>query len=172
MSRLILIWFDICLLRAGPQDLPASRELLGLSMASYVLASFLLSLPGYPLVAAGQLALMDASLVVVFAATTLYLTGKMARFTQTLTALSGTGTLLGLIALPVIQLLTSGEDAGQPALLAGMLWLLLFGWNLLVVAHIMRHALSVNFPMAIGIAIVYTLVAIQIINALFPMSPG
>jgi hypothetical protein len=172
MSRLILIWFDICLLRAGPQDLPASRELLGLSMASYVLASFLLSLPGYPLVAAGQLALMDASLVVVFAATTLYLTGKMARLTQTLTALSGTGTLLGLIALPVIQLLASGKDAGQPPLLAGMLWLLLFGWNILVVAHIMRHALSVNFPMAIGIAILYTLVAIQIINALFPMSPG
>jgi hypothetical protein len=60
MSRLILIWFDICLLRAGPQDLPTSRELLGLAMASYALVSFLLSLPGYPLVGAGQLALMDA----------------------------------------------------------------------------------------------------------------
>ena len=172
MSRLILIWFDICLLRAGPQDLPASRELLGLSMVSYTLASFLLSLPGYPLVAAGQLALMDAGLVVVFAATALYLTGKMARLTQTLTALSGTGTLLGLIALPVIQLLASGKESGQLALLAGMLWLLLFGWNLLVVAHIMRHALSVNFPAATGVALLYTLVAMQIINTLFPMSPG
>ena len=172
MSRLILLWFDICLLRAGPQDLPASRELLGLSMASYTLASFLLSVPGYPLVSAVQLALMDAGLVVVFAVTALYLTGKMARLTQTLTALSGTGTLLGLIALPVIQLLSSGKDAVQPALLAGMLWLALFGWNLIVVAHIVRHALSVNFPVATGIAMLYTLVAMQIINALFPMSPG
>jgi hypothetical protein len=172
MSRLILIWLDICLLRAGPQELPASRELLGLSMASYTLASFLLSLPGYPLVAAGQLALMDAGLVVVFAATALYLTGKMARLTQTLTALLGTGTLLGLIALPVIQLLASGQEAGQPSLLGGMLWLLLFGWNLLVVAHIVRHALSVNFLVATGIAILYTLVAMQIINAVFPMSLG
>ena len=172
MSRLILIWFYICLLRAGPQDLPASRELLVLSMASYTLASFLLSLPGYPLVASGQLALMDASLVVVFAATALYITGKMARLTQTLTALFGTGTLLGLIALPVIQLLASGQETGQPSLLAGMLWLLLFGWNLLVVAHIMRHALSVNFPVATGIAMLYTLVAMQLINALFPMSLG
>jgi hypothetical protein len=170
MLRLILVWFDICLLRAGPQDLPASRELLGLSIASYALASFLLSLPGYPLVTAGQLALMDASLVVVFAATALYVTGKMARLMQTLTALSGTGTLLGLMALPVIQLLASGQEAGQPAVLAGLLWLVLFGWNLLVVAHIMRHALSVNFPVATGIAILYTLVALQIINALFPMS--
>jgi hypothetical protein len=172
MSRLILIWFDICLLRAGPQDLPASRELLGLSMASYTLASFLLSLPGYPLVSAVQLALMDAGLVVVFAVTALYLTGKTARLTQTLTALSGTGTLLGLIALPVIQLLASGKESGQPALLAGMLWLALFGWNLIVVAHIVRHALSVNFFVATGIAILYTLVAMQIINALFPVSLG
>jgi hypothetical protein len=170
MSRLILIWFDICLLRAGPQDLPASRELLGLAMASYTLVSFLLSLPAYPLAAAGQLALMDAGLLTVFAAIVLYLTGKMARLTQTLTALSGTGTLLGLFALPVIQLLASGEESGQPSLLAGMLWLLLFGWNLIVVSHIMRHALSVNLPVAIGIAMLYTVVAMQIINALFPLS--
>jgi len=170
MSRLILIWFEICLLRAGPQDLPASRELLGLSLASYTLASFLLSLPGYPLIAAGQLALADVSLLIVFGAMTLYLSGKMARLTQTLTALSGTGALLGLLALPVIQLLSSGQATGQPSLLASMLWLLLFGWNLVVVAHIMRHALSVNFPVATGIAMLYTLVAMQILNALFPMS--
>jgi hypothetical protein len=170
MSRLILIWFDICLLRAGPQHLPASRELLGLAMASFTVVSFLLSLPGYPLVAAGQLALMDATLLVVFAAMVLYLSGKMARLTQTLTALSGTGTLLGLIALPVMQLLSSGQEAGQPFLLAGMLWLVLFGWNLVVMAHIMRHALSVSFPVAIGIAMLYTLVAMQVIKALFPMS--
>lgn len=170
MSRLILIWFDICLLRAGPQDLPASRELLVLAMASYTLVSFLLSLPGYSLVVAGQLALLDASLLIVFAATALYLMGKMARLIQTLTALSGTGALLGLFALPMIQFLTPGLDSGQPSLVAGMLWLLLFGWNLIVVAHIMRHALSVNLPVAIGIAMLYILVAMQIINVLFPMS--
>jgi hypothetical protein len=119
-------------------------------MASYALVSFLLSLPGYPLGAAGQLALMDAILLVVFAATVLYLSGKMARLTQTLTALSGTGALLGLIALPVMQLLSSGQEAVQPFLLACMLWLVLFGWNLVVMAHIMCHALSVNFPVAIA----------------------
>jgi hypothetical protein len=170
MARLILIWFDICLLRAGPQDLPASRALLWLAMASYALVSFLLSLPAYPLVVAGQLALMDATLLSVFAATALYLPGKMARLTQTLTALAGTGTLFGLFALPVIQLFSPGQDAGQPPAWAGMLWLLLFGWNLIVVAHIMRHALSVKLPVAIGIALLYTLVTMQIINVLFPMS--
>jgi hypothetical protein len=38
----------------------------------------------------------------------------------------------------------------------------------MVVAHIMRHALSVNLPVAIGIAVVYSLLAMQIIAMLFP----
>lgn len=170
MLRLILIWFDICLLRAAPQDLPFSRELLGLAMVGYALVSFLLSLPAYPPFVAGQLALMDAALLVVFAVTALYLSGKFARLNQTLTALSGTGMLLGLFALPVIQLLSPDQSGGQPSPLAGMLWLVLFGWNLVVVAHIMRHALSADLLVAIGIAMLYTLMAMQIIDALFPMS--
>jgi len=170
MSRLFLVWFDICLLRAGPQDLPFSRELLALAMAGYTLVSFLLSVPAYPPLVAGQLAMVDSALLIVFAATTLFLSGKSARLTQTLIALSGTGMLLGLLALPVIQLLAPDQPAGQPSPLAGLLWLILFGWNLVVVAHILRHALSAGLPVALGIAMLYTLVAIQIIDALFPMS--
>jgi len=170
MSRLLAIWFEICLLCAGPQDLPASRELLGLALASYALVSFLLSLPGYPLVTAVQMALVDAVLLIMFAITLLYFLGKMARLNQTLTALAGTGTLLGLLALPVMPLLLPDQEAKQQPLLASLLWLLLLGWSLIVVAHIMRHALSVNLPVAIGVAILYTLVAMQILNALFPLS--
>jgi hypothetical protein len=170
MSRLIRLWFDICLLRAGPQDLPYSRELLGLAMGGYTLASLLLSLPEYPPLVAAQLALVDAALLVVFAATALILGRKFARLNQTLMALSGTGMLLGLFALPVIQLLPPDQPGGEPSPLAGLLWLAMFGWNLVVVAHIMRHALSAGFLVAIGIAALYTLLAMQIIDALFPMS--
>jgi hypothetical protein len=167
MSRLILLWLDICLLRAGPQNLPASRELLALAIASYTLVSFL-SVPGYPLATAGQMALVDASLLIVFAASVLYFLGKTARLYQTLTALAGTGALLGLFALPVIHLLSQSHEAGQSPLWAGLLWLSLFAWSILVVAHIMRHALSVNLAVALVIAALYSLVAMRIINTLFP----
>lgn len=170
MSRLILLWLDICLLRVGPQDLPHSRVLLGLAMTGYTLVSFLLSLPAYPSLDAAQLALMDSILLVGFVAATLLLSGKFARFTQTLTALSGTGMLLGLLALPVVRLLTADQLAGQASPLAAILWLVLFGWNLVVLAHIMRHALSAGFFVALGIAVLYTLFAMQILDALFPMS--
>jgi hypothetical protein len=169
MSRLITIWIDLCLLRAGPQDLPHSRVLLWLTLAAYILVSFLMSVPGYPAGVAVQMALVDLALLLVFATSLLYLTAKTARLNQTLTALAGTGTLLGLIALPLVQLLFKGQESGQLSLLASVFWLLLFGWSLLVVAHIMRHALAVSLPVALGVSILYTLVAMQIIGAIFPL---
>jgi hypothetical protein len=172
MSHLITTWLNICLLRAGPQDLPASQTLLGLTMSSYVLVSLLLSLPVYPAGTAVLVAMLDLGLLVAFAAALLYLFGKWARFQQTLTALTGTGTLLGLLALPLVYLVFQGPEENRLAGLAALFWLFLFGWSLLVVAHIMRHALSISFLYAIGISVLYTLVALQLMAALFPGQAG
>jgi len=169
MSRLITLWLDICLLRAGPQDLPHSQTLLGLTLGGYVLVSFLLSAPGYPVGTALLIALVDLALLLIFAISLLSLVGKINRLIQTLTALVGTGTLLGLIALPLVQVLTREQVSEELVFLVSMLWLLLFGWSLLVVAHIMRHALSVSLPVALGASIVYAVVAMQIIGLLFPV---
>lgn len=169
MSRLISLWFDICLLRAGPQDLPVSQVLLWLSAAAYVLVSFLLSIGAYPAGEALLVALLDFGLLVVFAALVLYLRGKTERLNQTLTALAGTGALLGLIALPLVQSLFAGQSAGEVPGFVILLWLLLYGWSLLVVGHIVRHALAIPFPFALGVAVLYTLAAMQIIGALFPV---
>lgn len=170
MPRLMTIWLDICLLRAGPQDLPVSQVLLWLSAGVYALVSFLLSVSGYPAGEALQVALLDLGLLVVFAALMLYLRGKPERLNQTLTALAGSGALLGLIALPLVRMLAAGQAAGEVPAFIIVLWLLLYGWSLLVVAHITRHALSIPFPFALGIAIVYTVVAMQIIGAFFPVT--
>ena len=172
MSRLITIWLDICLLRAGPQDLPASQTLLGLTISSYLLVSLLLSLPGFPAATAVLVAVLDLGLLVAFAVALLYFFGKWSRLRQTLTALTGTGTLLGLLALPLVYLLFRGPEENPIAGLAALCWMFLFGWSLLVVAHIMRHALSIPFPYAIGIAVLYTLVALQLMAALFPGQAG
>jgi hypothetical protein len=168
MLRLITIWFDICLLRAGPQELPVSRVLLWLSLAVYTVVSFFLSQASYPSGIALQMAGMDVALLIVFAVVPLYLLDKSARICQTLTALAGSGAFLGLIALPVILVMYRGQESGDVPLFAALLWLLLFGWSLLVMAHVMRHALSIPFPAGLGVAILYMLVAMQLIATVFP----
>ncbi len=172
MSRLITIWLDICLLRAGPQDLPSSRILLGLTVSCYLLVSLLLSVPGYPAGTALLVAVLDLGLLAAFTAALLYFFGKWARLPQTLTALTGTGSLLGLLALPLVYLLLQGPEDNLLGGFAALFWLFLFGWSLLVVAHIMRHALSIPLPYAIGVSVLYTLVALQLMAALFPTQAG
>ncbi len=167
MLLLIRAWFNICLLRQGPQDLPASGFLLGVSLCCYGLVSVLVSSQSYTFSMALLLTVVDLGLLVVFAWSLLYLQRKAERLNQTLSALAGTGSLMGLIALPL--LLTIGPDATSEPVPASLLslWLLLLLWNLFIMAHIIRHALSSSFAIGFGISLLYALLNMQVIVTLF-----
>ncbi len=168
MFLLVKTWLDLCLLRKGPQDLPVSRFLLGLSLCCYVLVSLLVALPSSGIAEAVPLALVDVGMLTVFVLALLYLQSKTARINQTLSALAGSGSLMGLLALPLVLLVDTGQPAEQvPAALAG-LWLSLLIWNLFVMAHIIRHALSSSFAIGLGAAVLYALVSMQMVTTLFP----
>jgi hypothetical protein len=168
MLQFIRAWFDICLLRTGPQDLPSSEFFLGLSLCCYTLVSLLVALPSSAGMDAVLLAAVDVGMLVAFVTSVLYLQSKTERIKQTLSALAGSGSLMGLFALPLVLLVDPGQPAEQvPALLAAV-WLLLLSWNLFVMGHIMRHALSTSFPVGLGVAVLYALVSMQVVATLFP----
>jgi hypothetical protein len=168
MLPLVRIWFDICLWRAAPQDLPASGFLLALSVGCYALVSMLVSLGSSGLTGAVQLALLDLGLLAVFVLSLLYLQDKTARINQTLSALAGTGSLLGVFALPLVWWVQAEQQSAQPPVLLTLFWLMLLVWNLLVMAHIIRHALSSSFPVGLGASLLYVLLSMQVIGAVFP----
>jgi len=168
MPRLITIWFDICLLHAGPQDLPASRNLLGLTLAAYVLVSFLISASSATPLVGLQIAVLDLLLLAGFAALTLYLLNKLPRLGQTLSALAGTGALLGLIALPVVRAVLQVPQDAQASPVMLLSWFALLLWSLLVTAHIMRHAMSSSLIAGAGVSILYVLVSYAVISTVFP----
>ena len=168
MLQLIRAWFELCLLRRTPQELPASGYLLGVSLCCYGLVSVLVSSQSYAFNRALLLAGVDLGLLLVFVWSLLYLQNRTARINQTLSALAGSGSLMGLIALPLM--LAVGPDAVTepvPPLLVS-LWLLLLLWNLFVMAHIIRHALSSSFAIGFGISLLYALLSMQVITTLFP----
>ena len=169
MLQLFKSWLNICLLRTAPQDLPASGFLLGLTLSCYIGVSFLVSLQSYGFLPALLVAALDTGLLAVFALGLLYLQNKTARVNQTLSALAGSGTILGLFALPLVFFLDPGQTAEQIPLLVPVFWLCLFFWSLVVVAHIMRHALSTSFAMGIAISVLYALVSMQILATVFPL---
>ena len=168
MLQLIRAWFDICLFRKGPQDLPASGFLSGLSLACYVLVSFLVASSSSGIVAGVQLAALDVVMLIVFVSVLLYLQTKTERLGQTLSAMAGSGSLMGLFAVPLVLLVDPGLPADQLSPLLIGSWLSLLVWNIFVMAHIMRHALSTSFAVGLGAAVLYALVSMQIVATLFP----
>ena len=172
MLQLIRTWFGICLLRTQPQDLPASRFLLGLSLACYALVSLLVSVRSYGMAGAIQVAILDIGLLTAFVLCLLYLQSKTARINQTLSALAGCGSLLGIFALPLVLLVQPGQLPDQIPVVLSLFWLLLFVWNLLVMAHIMRHALSSSFATGLAFSVLYMLVTMQVIATVFPQQVG
>lgn len=164
MRALLQIWLDICLLRATPQQVPASPYLLALAFGLYLLMDMLVALPGASWPTALALTLVDSAVLVLLTLLLLQVTGKRARLNQTLSAMAGTGALLGLLAVPLV--ITVQQQPTPP--MAALLWLGLLFWNLAVRAHILRHALAAPFGVGLALSALYALVVLSLIKLWFP----
>jgi hypothetical protein len=168
---LITLWnsfFSICCLKKAPEDLPASIELLVLSFAAYSISSFLLALTSQPADVAALSGIIDAGLLAAITYFLLTLFRLPERWLQTTSALFGTGIIFSLLALPFSHMLASTTDT-DPFFLAILLVIIsLLLWNISVMAHIMRHALSSSFALGVFMALIYIWVITAAITTLFP----
>ena len=153
---LLKTFINLCLLRAKPQDLPAASALTAATLVAYTLVGLGLSLPDLGFGRAALWATLDTLVIAVLTHGALLLRHFPERLQQTLTALLGSGALLGLVAWPIIG---SQNSVVQLALLL---------WNLAVVAHILRHALSVPLGLSIIVSFGYFLVELTVGMALAP----
>lgn len=160
------IFLRICLLRANPQDLPASNALLALALLAHAAAD-VLSLRGMvESRAALQAAVIDTVLLVALAHTALLLRNHADRARQTLTALAGCGALLTVLSHAAVTL-------AQPVVAPPVTALPFIVWFVLVYGHILRHALSTGFALAAGLGLAYLFVSVLVTSAFLPMpAPG
>ncbi|OGT31651.1 MAG: hypothetical protein A2W28_09025 [Gammaproteobacteria bacterium RBG_16_51_14] len=161
-------FFDICCFRKNPQDLPKSNVLLSLSVAGYILASAMLALLSAQIVNATLAGVIEALLVMVFTYGLLQFGNKTERWSQTVTALAGTGIVISLIALPLYYLGSSLGQEGTGQSIGLLLLIVLIIWNIAIMAHIFRHALQTTIGLGIIIAISYIWVISNFIALLFP----
>ena len=169
--RLLQVIANLCLLQAKPQDLPASRLLFSGTLIAVIIIEIpalwlSLGTPGLALVGA----LMDAALILLFLRGGLYFLQLETRFLQTATALFGAGAILNLVAIPVHQLLVGAEAGSGRAMVGGLLFLVLLGWQLAVTGHILRHALSIRWAGGIAIATVYFVLITLLVQQLLPVN--
>jgi len=168
VNKLINYFVDLCLLRAAPQDLPASSVLFRLTLLTNVLVGTLVGVGSRmnPLQALGE-SLFEVLLLLLVLHAALRWQARLARFAQTATAILGSGTLTSLLALPLLNL---GAEAGELAQLGGILLLVLVVWSAVVLGHILRHAFDLPFGQAVTLGVLYTLISYVVMGAVFPLT--
>lgn len=168
MLPLLMAFWSVTRLRRGPQDFPASPYLLGLVLAVHWLLGVLLGLFSVPLAAALASALLGTLTLVAVVQGLLLVRRKPRRSAQTLIALGGAEVVIGLMAMPVYALAPVAPDAALPALLT----LALIGWNYVVAAHVLRHALAITAPASYLVAAGYIIFSMALAQGIAPPAVG
>jgi hypothetical protein len=149
MLILLRAFWQICLLRLAPQAVPRSGVLLVLAALINLALSVSINSLQLPFRYALLIALLEMAVLIGLTAALLYAFNRSARLQQTLTALMGSGAVIGAIVLVLFLALTDLPPLPRLAV---------FLWNLLVMGHVLRHALNMHliagFFMAIGYAVV------------------
>lgn len=163
MIALLLLFFDICRFQRSPKDIPSSILLKRISILSFLVTDF-----GYMLLASQNfsqavLAVLETVLLVVFGYAAVWTRGFEDRATQTITALTGTGTLLYLILIPLLLVLPIG--------IFQFLLLVVAFWSIAIMGYILRHALDIGFFWGLGIAFLFTVLE-QNLFAFLSMASG
>ena len=169
MFHLIKMFWDICAVKTGPQDLPTSNFLLGLVLLAYFVTGTVVAAIQWPFSQAVLAAVLDTAFLALLSRVLLWTRMLSGRFVQTLTALAGCGALMTVIATPLVlwQTWVGVTDANAPTLPSWllMIWMV---WNVVVVGHIIRHALSTVLPLGIGLAAVYAYITFELMRIILP----
>jgi hypothetical protein len=172
MREVIRLYVQIALLRRGPQDLPASRLLLVLTVCGFAAVNALVSglLPpstGWP----PQLA-VDVLFTLAWYAALLQLTGRSERFLQTATAVFGLRSVLAplVIVSQWLALRFQHDSTWQLPIAVGGLSLVI--WLIAANTHVVKAALDWSSISSVALVILQILTGEILLIALFPPAPA
>lgn len=158
MYAIFDLFLDICLFRKGPQHVPSSAALLKICLLGYGLSGFWMLALNIPLSVAMLQISLDLLLLSGLLHLVLVLQRRRGRFAQTLSALTGTGALMTLLAIPLITWIAYQTTLGAVEL-PSLLLLGLMLWSIAVMAHILRHAFDTSLGIGLLYALGYTLLS-------------
>jgi hypothetical protein len=167
LRSLIYFFFELCLLRKAPQDLPASSALLAVTLVADMLSAVLLAHAAgiSPVLGLAQ-SLVDVVLMLSLLYGGLSWARHPARFTQAATALLGSGALLGIFAIVPLELFpVDTQSQGSPV--GALLFIGIIGWSVLVIGHIVRHAFALRLTQGVAISVAYNLLVYWLVGILF-----
>jgi len=156
----ILRLIDICLFRAGPEDLPARSGLLQWSLFAYLLVGIGINLLDTNLTLSLSVSLADLIILVAFVWLILRGYQHLPRLHQSLLAFTGCGVLLGLAVMPFLAMFYQYDETEPMANVLLLVMMMMMLWSLMVTAHIFRRALDCSAPVSVAWTVLYVIVSI------------
>ncbi|MFZ5724616.1 MAG: hypothetical protein ACOY33_13270 [Pseudomonadota bacterium] len=168
MPREFTLFWNLCLLRTSPDQIPYSLPLAWLVFALWaaVALPLVLSVPGLEGARVPLFLAATAGVEFVVVAVLLGTRGLGSRLLQTMTALLGADLVLNLLSWPMV-LPFAGERTPE-AVAAAVGQLLLFGWSIAVKGHILRSALELPRFAAYMLAVAIAFGTMVAVGVLFP----
>ena len=163
-------FWQMCLLRAGPEALPSSNFVTCFVLALYLPAAMVVSSLTRP----GET--VDVTLIVVVtgvitqALITYALTsfkGYRVRFKATWAALMGTNAFMLIVLLPFSLIIVNAEDQ-MVKLFADSAWWICFGWWLAIAGHIYHRAINISLIQGSIIAFLTEMLSVIITLSIVP----
>ena len=152
-----------------PQDLPCSTALFWLVLLAYTGISAFLSFPTQSGFSAILVGLIEAVLLPTITWLFLYLRSVPERWLQTCTALAGTGFIFSLFASPLFYwgvIFGTGPDAQTTISLLVMVLVL---WNITVMSHILKNAMSSSWLLGVMGAVAYIAIISFVLQQALPV---
>jgi hypothetical protein len=160
---------SLLFLRSAPQDLSYSSRLL-LQLAAAYLFSGIVVLQT-TLSPDDMFAGILLGFFVQYAFTYLVLQalGRGPRFLQTFSAILGVGILFNLLSWPVFAVLSDASVSDASKTSMSLMFLMLISWEVLVKAHIFRHALEMKMFSALALSFSLFFISIALSQLFFPV---
>lgn len=162
MIKVVKKFFNICLLREGPEDLPFDSSLMIRLIAVSLVVSFWLGSLIHDTKVAGLSSVAGLFFSYLFAKLLLFKTPE--RFLQTFSAMLGTVTLINLISVPIIYPLTNPELSESLGAVFGLLSFALLIWVVVIYGFIFSRAISTSLGNGVSISVAYTLLSIVVLE--------
>ncbi|HFE37844.1 MAG TPA: hypothetical protein ENK06_05420 [Gammaproteobacteria bacterium] len=151
MLALLQFYFQLCFLKNAPQDAPFSKSMYYFGLLAYYFVGVFLTSLSQALFVAMVVSLIQTGLLVFLTNILLWVRKTPERYEQTMTALTISGAIIGIAAMPIMSMVGSlgGEN------IASIVWFILILWEAVVIGHIYRHAMEIAFMGGLGIAFIY-----------------
>ena len=161
MTAVLRLFWNICLLRDGPESVPTYTwflvSLIALELAVGV-AVLTVAYPSYPFALSLNLALINLAVTASIAWFALYLRNQEPRFPATLGAILGTEVLIDSVSTLALGA-TSGVAQATTSWILGL-------WNIAVVGFILHRALATRLWIGILLSMATVALALVIAGAL------